>query len=238
MAIRLVIADSSSIHCKLLADAMKRDRSIEVVGVVSSSQELLNLTSKIIFDIALLAPPLNDASPSTFEMLRALRLRVPHVRAIVMLDPSQNGDAIESLRAGARGIFSKQGTLEMLCKCIRRVHEGQIWAGHRELASFVDAVASSHRRLDPKKYNLLSKREKEVLLGVAEGLTNDEIGKQLGLSKHTVKNYMLSIFEKLGASNRVELLFLAIGQTAAASKDIEPSHPHSAPLIGENEQEE
>lgn len=239
MAIRLVVADGSSMHCKLLADAMERDGSIEVVAIVSSSRELLSLPLETVFDIALLAPPLGDHSSSTFETVRELRLRFPHVRVIVILDSSQNGNALESLRAGVRGIFSTSGTLQMLCKCIQRVHEGQIWASSSELASFIDAVATAHHTaIHAEKYNLLSKREKQVLLGVAEGRTNHDIGRQLGVSRHTVKNHMQSIFEKLGASNRVELLLVAMGQGPAGPNHSEPNQKRSAPLTEKDEAEE
>ena len=68
--------------------------------------------------------------------------------------------------------------------------------------------------------NLLSKREREVVEHLADGLTNREIGARMGLSQHTVKNYLLRIFDKLGVSNRVELLSLTLqpgGGTMSAS---------------------
>jgi DNA-binding CsgD family transcriptional regulator len=72
--------------------------------------------------------------------------------------------------------------------------------------------------------SLLSRREQQVVHCLAEGLTNREIGARLGLSRHTVKNYLLKIFDKLGVSNRVELLFLTLSQPASATlvgKEIE-----------------
>jgi DNA-binding NarL/FixJ family response regulator len=56
----------------------------------------------------------------------------------------------------------------------------------------------------------LSKREKEVVLAVAEGLTNRQIAKQLGLTEHTVKNYLFRIYDKLGVSTRVELVIYGL----------------------------
>jgi len=218
MAIRLVIADSTSLHCELLADAVRRDHCIEVVGSVSIARDLLDLASKIVFDVALIALPVDDIASGRFDLVRELRQRSPEVRNIVMLDTSRREVVIEALRAGARGVFPKNGTLKMLCKCVRRVYEGQIWATSTELAATLDAVAASHeiRAVDSKKQDLLSKREREVVSAVAEGLTNREIGERLGLSRHTVKNYLLHVFDKLGVSNRIELLFLSLSQTTAA----------------------
>ena len=215
MAIRLVLADNTSIHCQLLADAVKRDRRIEVVGSVSTEHELLELTSKIVFDVALIALQLDDVVSGRFDVVRELRYRSPGVRTIVLLDTSRPEVVIDALRAGIRGIFPRSGTLKMLCKCVRRVYEGQIWATSSELTSTLDAIAAASevRAVDAKKQDLLSKRERQVVNAVAEGLTNREIGERLGLSRHTIKNYLLHVFDKLGVSNRVELLFLSLRQT-------------------------
>ena len=58
----------------------------------------------------------------------------------------------------------------------------------------------------------LSKREMEVVNAVAEGLTNREIAKRLGLSEHTIKNYLFRVYDKLGVSSRVELLFMTLSR--------------------------
>jgi len=60
---------------------------------------------------------------------------------------------------------------------------------------------------------LLSKREREVVRCLAEGLTNNEIGERLGLSRHTIKNYLFRVFDKLGVSNRMELLYLTLHES-------------------------
>jgi DNA-binding NarL/FixJ family response regulator len=218
MAIRLVLADNTSIHCQLLADAVSRDHRIEVVGSVSTERELLELTSKVVFDVTLIALQLDDIGSGRFDVVRELRYRSPDVRNIVLLDTSRREVVIDALRAGTRGIFPRNGTLKMLCKCVRRVYEGQIWAASGELTSTLDAIATASeiRAVDTKKQDLLSKRERQVVNAVAEGLTNREIGERLGLSRHTIKNYLLHVFDKLGVSNRVELLFLSLRQAQNA----------------------
>jgi DNA-binding CsgD family transcriptional regulator len=64
---------------------------------------------------------------------------------------------------------------------------------------------------------LLTRRELQVVKLLPEGLTNREIGAHLGLSRHTIKNYLLKIFDKVGVSNRVELLFLTLTHPSTAS---------------------
>jgi len=125
---------------------------------------------------------------------------------------------LQAFRAGARGIFSRQGSIESLCKCVRSVHEGQIWANSQQMSLAVEALASSPtvRAVDAKGLDLLSKRELEVVRSLAEGLTNREIAERLGLSQHTIKNYLFRVFDKLGVSSRVELLFMALSQASPA----------------------
>jgi len=69
--------------------------------------------------------------------------------------------------------------------------------------------------------NLLSKRELEIVRSVAQGLTNREIAEQLHLSPHTIKNCLFRIFDKLGVSNRVELLFMTLSQDCHAKSALE-----------------
>jgi DNA-binding CsgD family transcriptional regulator len=74
---------------------------------------------------------------------------------------------------------------------------------------------------------LLSKRELEVVQYLAQGLTNREIADRLGLSQHTIKNYLFRVFDKLGVSSRVELLFMTLSQNSNAD-DAKPEISNSA----------
>ena len=147
-------------------------------------------------------------------MLRALRATHADLKAVMLLDASQGELILEAFRAGARGIFSKDDSIETLGKCLRKVHEGQIWANTEQIQTLVEALASSHniRAVDSKGLNLLSKREMDVVQGVAQGLSNREIAERLHLSQHTIKNSLFRIFDKLGVSSRVELLFMTLSQ--------------------------
>ena len=100
---------------------------------------------------------------------------------------------------------------EVLCKCVRCVHAGQVWADSSQLGWVVEALRERERGriISATGTPLLTKREEQIVGMAAEGLPNSEICAHLGLSAHTVKNHLFRIYEKLGVSNRVELVLYA-----------------------------
>jgi DNA-binding NarL/FixJ family response regulator len=111
-------------------------------------------------------------------------------------------------------VFCRGTPLKALSKCIRRVHEGQVWASTDQMQLLLGFIANLEPKLIPKKggMTLLSPREQEVACLVAEGMSNKDIANQLKLREHTVRNYLFHIFEKLGLSSRVELTLYALSQ--------------------------
>jgi len=134
--------------------------------------------------------------------------------------------AVEAFRAGAKGVFRRsEADIDLLSKCVARVHAGQVWASSAELEQLVEAFRASApvKITDAKGENLLSKQEAKIVRLVADGRTNREIASHLELSEHTVKNYLFKIFDKLGISNRVELVLYAMSQadqSNAAALDV------------------
>jgi len=124
---------------------------------------------------------------------------------------------LKAFRAGARGVFGSNEPIAQLNKCVRCVHQGQIWADSQALRVAVEALASSPtvRAVNAHGMKLLSERELQVVACIAEGLTNKEIAERLKLSQHTIKNYLFRIFDKVGVSSRVELLFMTLSQAGA-----------------------
>jgi DNA-binding NarL/FixJ family response regulator len=212
--ISIVVADSTRIHTQLLADAMRSDHGLQVVASASTSEELLAAVVRVPVDVAVISYSLDDKPGRGTEILRELRALRPQIKGVLLLDSSRSHDVLECFRAGAKGIFSKHERLESLCKCIRCVHEGQIWARSVELEHALEALAKSPlvRAIDHKGLDLLSARERQVVQYLAAGMTNREIAEALGLSRHTVKNYLFRIFDKLGVSSRTELLYLTMSR--------------------------
>ncbi len=202
--IRVLVADDTRIHTQLLADALRRDSLLEVISSPSHSRDLLEAARAQKVDVLVISASLDEDSQRGFEVLRELRVSDPHIRAVMLLDSSKRESILQAFRVGARGIFSRHESVENLSKCIRSVHDGQIWANSQQMSFAVEALASSPviRAVDARGLSLLSKRELEVVRRLAE------------LSQHTIKNYLFRVFDKLGVSSRLELLFMTLNHAA------------------------
>ena len=221
--IHVLVGDNSRIHSHLLAEALKRDPCLRIVGSASSSQEFLEIATLQSPDVVIVSANLDDDPMGGMTTLREFHEAHPQIPAVILVDSPKREIVLDAFRSGARGIFSKHESLETLCKCVRVVYEGQVWASSREVQFALEALSSAPtiRAINAGGLNLLSRRELEVVHFLAEGLTNREIGARLGLSRHTIKNYLLKIFDKLGVSNRVELLFLTLSQPTAGMHEVE-----------------
>jgi two-component system nitrate/nitrite response regulator NarL len=212
--VRIFVADDTRIHTQLLADALRRDGGLQVVSSDSGFEGLTARGNLHDIDVLVISSSLDEEPCRGFEALRTVRVSHPNLRAVVLLDSSKREIILEAFRAGARGVFSRHDSIETLAKCVYSVHRGQIWANTQQMAYAVEALASSHtvRAVDARGLSLLSNRELEVVRCLAEGLSNREIAEHLGLSQHTIKNYLFRVFDKLGVSSRVELLFMTLSQ--------------------------
>jgi DNA-binding NarL/FixJ family response regulator len=89
------------------------------------------------------------------------------------------------------------------------VYKGQIWANNTQLERIVEALMQVPASM-LTKIAALSKREEEIARLVASGLSNSEVAQRLSLSRHTVKNYLFRVYEKLGISTRIELVLYVL----------------------------
>jgi DNA-binding NarL/FixJ family response regulator len=221
--VSIAVADATRIHTQLLADALRNDRGLQVVAAASSSRELLDAATRVPIDVVVISHNLDNHPGRGAEVLRDMRALRSQIKGVVLIDTSEPQDVLNCFRAGARGIFSKHEPLENLGKCIRNVYDGQIWARSVDVDRALEALANSPlvRTTNHKGIELLSAREREVILHVAGGMSNREIAAALKLSPHTVKNYLFRIFDKLGVSSRTELLFLTLNNSQGATADRE-----------------
>jgi DNA-binding NarL/FixJ family response regulator len=132
-----------------------------------------------------------------------------NTRIIVLTAAEDERNAVRAMRLGARGIVLKQSASDLLVKGIHRVYGGEIWLDNRITAEVMNAFAKSSDG-GARDRPLLSDREKQVVLLIAEGRRNKAIGQILLIGEQTVKNHLHNIFDKLGVSDRLELALYAM----------------------------
>jgi DNA-binding NarL/FixJ family response regulator len=145
--------------------------------------------------------------------IRRIHLARPHVRTVLLCDVLSSESVVNAFRSGARGVFCHaDARFRDLCKCIRCVHEGQVWANSQQLGYLLAVLTHvpSLRVLNSNGDHLLTGREEQVVALVSDGLSNREVARELNLSEHTIKKYLFRIFDKLGISTRVELVLYAL----------------------------
>jgi len=216
--VRVFVADANPMACQLMVRALEQSRQqIKVVGSATDPVAILKGLRENPSDVAIIAADLKKGPMTGVGLVREARAVFPHTRIIVLVDSPERALVVEGFRAGADGVFSRAETFEMLCKSIRAVGAGQIWANLNQQRFIIEALATGGPQ--PIKgatgANLLTKREEELVQLVAEGLTNRDIARQLSLTEHTVRNYLFRILNKLGTSNRLELALYVIKQTEA-----------------------
>jgi two-component system nitrate/nitrite response regulator NarL len=204
--IRVLLVDCTKMACQLLADAISQDPYIKVVAAVTNSAEASQIVSDMAPDVVLLGAGLDGQTTGGFELARQLRTTKPELFVVMLLDRLHSESVVAAFRAHANGVFIRDGSVQSLQKCIYSVFGGQVWACKNALRFVLEALAgTSMPAVDPDSMALLTRREREVVGLAADGVKNREIARKLGLSEHTVKNYMFSIFRKLGVTSRLEL---------------------------------
>jgi DNA-binding NarL/FixJ family response regulator len=223
-SIRVLLADSSQTQSQLLASALRRQPSLEVTCCNSELSDCLQALRLAPIDAVLLGDsPTNHSH--LIDILRGLHASYPHTGLILLLDSYDRNLVVDAIRAGARGLFCRAcQPFRALCRCISVVHQGQLWANSEQIGFVIEALKSATptRVINAKGEGILTPREDQVVSLVAEGIGNREIAQQLGIKESTVKKSLFRIFDKLGVSNRVELVLFALTHRSMQAGALSP----------------
>jgi DNA-binding NarL/FixJ family response regulator len=211
--IDVLVADSNRMQSQLLISALRRRPEFNIAACQMETVSMLRAIAQKTPRILLLSMTCSLGTSETVTTLRRFHLSHPEIPKVLLVDSFDRELVVSAFRSGVRGIFCiSDSNLRLLCKCLLRVAEGQIWANTEQLNYILELISEvpSLRVLNSNGDNLLTPREEQVVALVAEGLSNRDVAGELNLSEHTVKKYLFRIFEKLGISSRVELVLYAV----------------------------
>jgi two-component system, NarL family, nitrate/nitrite response regulator NarL len=223
---RLLISDRTPLGCELLARSLDGHvTQMHCIVHATSSEEVLRVAHEGNPEVALISAALADGPLAGFKTLPILQSLLPLCSVIVILDDKDPDLIIDAFRAHARGVFFRADPIEHLIKCVKVVHQGQVWASSTELRLILDAFSETVPFYAPTTSEIsFTKRELDISNLVAAAQSNRQISRRLNISEHTVKNYLFRIFEKIGVRSRVELatFMMNFHQNAPAIVEVPP----------------
>ncbi|KAB2352249.1 response regulator transcription factor [Actinomadura rudentiformis] len=214
--IRVFLVDDHEVVRRGVAALLSSEDDIEVVGEAGSVDHALARIPAARPDVAVLDVRLPDGDGVT--LCRDIRSQMPQV-ACLMLTSFDDQDALfDAVMAGASGYVLKQIHGSDLVGAVRTVASGQSLLDPRSTAQMLERL---RKRQEPKENPLsgLSDQERQIFDLIGEGLTNRQIGERMFLAEKTVKNYVSSLFAKLGMSRRTQAAAYAAQLKASSSKD-------------------
>lgn len=207
----LVAAPSVVVRAGLESIVRTREGDLAVVGSESGVDTLAQQLEDLQPDVVLLDLELHD-DESVPEKLVALGAS-QHVSAIVVLIDDLHGDwTTEALRLGVRAVLPRSATVDEIVSAVVAAAAGLVVLHPDAFDFLLPVLPSTARTLPTPPIQALTPREIEVLGMLAEGLGNKTIARRMGISEHTVKFHVSSIFTKLNASSRTEAVTLGARQ--------------------------
>ncbi len=205
-ATRILLVDDHALFRESLVRLLEADSTLEVVGHCATIEEAFAIIGKSPPNLILLDYDLGGQKAPA--MLRRLQDSGYAGKVLILTAGVSDQEARELLALGAAGIFVKHDPPEMLSRCVEKVMAGEIWLNQGHLRALIQSPPSQQE----VRIRKLTEREREVLRGLLEGLSNKEIGSRLGVSESTVKSAMQQLFQKLGVRTRSQLVRVTLEQ--------------------------
>jgi len=146
---------------------------------------------------------------TTFETLRTLTASGDAVGTIILAELSDGGDLTTALQLGARGLVLRDSAADVVFQSIGAVLAGRYWIASESVVDAAAGIRKLEVELRQRRAFGLTPRELEIVRMVVGGLTNRELGEKLAIGENTVKSHLTHIFNKVGASSRIELALFA-----------------------------
>jgi DNA-binding NarL/FixJ family response regulator len=216
-AISVLLVDEKNLIRDGIANLLGAQPDMALAGCADSLAGALDLIRETRPDICLLGWPASSAT--SLKVFNAIQEGKLSTRVIILANGDAKEDFLEAVRQGCCGIVPKQTSTELLLKSIRKVHAGEFWLDRKSTAEVIRRLSkktpgggsnTGARSGLREQGAVLSQREREIVVLVAQGFKNKEMAERMFISEQTVKNHLHNIFDKVGVSDRLELALYAI----------------------------
>ena len=200
MAIRVFLLDDHEIVRRGVRELLEGEGDIEVVGEAGTAEQARARIPATRPDVAVLDVRLPDGTG--VEVCRDLRSAHPEIACLMLTSFSDDEALFEAIMAGAAGYVLKQVRGNDLIDAVRRIAAGQSLLDPTVTARVLDRLRKGTE--DDDQLKALTDQERKLLMLLAEGKTNRQIGEDMFLAEKTVKNYVSNVLAKLGMNRRTE----------------------------------
>jgi DNA-binding NarL/FixJ family response regulator len=205
VSVRVVLADDQRLVRESLSTMLGLLEGIELLGTAADGEEAVRLATELLPEVVLM--DLRMPGIDGIEATRLLHEQRPEIGVIALTTYADDESVLGALRAGARGYLTKDASSEDIRAAILCVASGSATLDPAVQHHVVAALASGPAPAEPAAAALpdeLTPREAEVLVLIAEGLTNVEIAERLFVSQTTVKSHINHLFAKAGLRDRAQ----------------------------------
>lgn len=205
--IRVLLADDQSMVRAGLRLILESHPDIEVVGEAADGEEALHAVRRNQPDVVLM-----DIRMPRLDGIAATRTLIeerPAVRVLVVTTFDADHYVYEALRAGASGFILKDSSPEQLVAAVRLIAAGDALLAPARTRRLIEAQVRPQPSIDTDAVRALTDREREVLVLMARGLDNNQIGGELHVSEATVRTHVGHVLSKLDARSRVQAVVVA-----------------------------
>jgi DNA-binding NarL/FixJ family response regulator len=210
LEIRILLVDDHSLFRDSLSRLLQTEPGFRIVGACASIAETIDLAAREQPDIILLDYDLGEEQGA--DALEQIRKSGYRGRILMVTAGMSDATTVRVLESGSEGIFLKHSSPAQLVEAIRKLVAGEPWLDPRAMRSLI--AGATGKSEEQHASQALTPRERSVLQGVFEGLTNKEIAGQLQISEGSVKAVLQQLFDKTGVRTRAQLVRIALERRA------------------------
>jgi DNA-binding NarL/FixJ family response regulator len=214
--IRIFLIDDSELvrrGVKAVLASAAGEAQLHVVGEAGTVRDGVNACVRLQPNVVLLDIRLPDGNG--FDACRQILSQLPETRVVILTAHSNDNLVFDAVTAGAHGYLMKEIDAAALVQAVQDVAAGRSILDPEATTRVLRMLRGGRHTEHGPDLSVLSAQERRVLALVAEGLTNKQAGSQLGLSENTVKNYLVSVFEKLHVKRRAQAAAIYVQHSAA-----------------------
>ena len=186
---------------------------IDVVGEADDGAQALEMVHALQPDVLLL--DLNMPGMGGLDVLPEIRATLPKLKVLILTGRDEDNYIMRALRAGAHGYILKTTGEDALIQAVRDVADGHVVLGRGVAERVVQLMAHDDQESDG-----LSEIEQTILIGVATGLTNDQIAERLNVDPQLVAEQLLALISQFGAKSRTEVALIALRRGVISLEDL------------------